>query len=336
MADFQSGLQSVKEYLDWNKWMITGLVIWGLLVAVVQGAGNGPVSVQCQIDNELKTFSSSAVECTCKYPFPGYIWIVGLVIMAVVTTVEALTDWQDRKMKSVEHFWSHDAPEDPRGPFDLTKDVYVSNLRELARYKIENAAKLLTAQVGININDSNNNNFNGAQKKLEKNDEEEKITHAISIAMANLQNAPSSSPFVTPPNPATHITPEENFLVEVIVMQEMSRMGINVDSPVRNVTCQVLESWIANEKLPRPTKILDDLGITTVICRLLSNLLLFYTILAISSYTWFPEDKGCFIPWTNHAKNYSLLAIAISSIVVLVIRILCFDVSDKNPKSKAT
>lgn len=39
MADYKATLKELQEFLDWNRWMVVGLALWGLLVAVVLGVG---------------------------------------------------------------------------------------------------------------------------------------------------------------------------------------------------------------------------------------------------------------------------------------------------------
>jgi len=165
---FQDIILELKEYLDWNRYMTLGLSFWGLLVAVVVDA------------------DATIAQCTHAFPFPGVIWIAGLVLIVTTCTAEFLTDVRS---KDDAH------KQEVKYPFMPTKKAY----------------------------------------------------------------------------PPTKIT------------------------------------W------------------TSIILRLVSNLLLFYTIVATTSYGWFPVGGTCFVSWTQKVKDWSLGSTGIAAVLALILRISLFD-----------
>jgi len=68
-----------------------------------------------------------------------------------------------------------------------------------------------------------------------------------------------------------------------------------------------------------------DITWRSIIWRFFSNILLFYVLIAIGSYNWFPDNSGCFIPWTSASKNESLIVSGSLAFLFLLLRVLMFN-----------
>jgi hypothetical protein len=71
-----------------------------------------------------------------------------------------------------------------------------------------------------------------------------------------------------------------------------------------------------------------DITWPSIIWRFISNVSLFYVIIAIGSYNWFPvgkEEAGCFIPWTQKGKDQSLIVVGAIAFLFLIMRVLVFN-----------
>lgn len=71
-----------------------------------------------------------------------------------------------------------------------------------------------------------------------------------------------------------------------------------------------------------------DISWKSIIWRFCSNSLLFYVLIAIGSYNWFPTGSaaaGCFIPWTQQTKDSSLIVSGFLAFVFLLMRVLVFN-----------
>lgn len=87
------------------------------------------------------------------------------------------------------------------------------------------------------------------------------------------------------------------------------------------------EAVIASEEL-------NDLKLNHILFRALSNIFLFYTIIALTTYNWFPFpaehiDKGCFVPWrSKHLKDSFLIGSGAIAVAILLVRIMWIDIID--------
>lgn len=82
------------------------------------------------------------------------------------------------------------------------------------------------------------------------------------------------------------------------------------------------------------TERLQNIQGWAIALRFFSNLLLFYTIVALSTFNWFPffhhnTDKECFVKWHDESRKWiSLAVIGGLGMVLLVIRMVTIDIVD--------
>lgn len=333
---FQPYLDSIKDYLDWNRWMLIGITLWGLLVAIVVGSSsNTALPVPCAGAG----VTALSLECTCNNHFPGIIWIAGWILGGGIVIIEFVTDILARNDTQVRG---------PKGWVTSTADKKLEGVEALIR----NLARDEVLKIYIFSIPSMVNSV--AQLNIS-----EDLLQDIAVNIRTIVYDPGHSPTTLTSQAVTKLQSETNkalwnYSIQLVVQTAVAEICYYYNTQIRiqlrardrgfDVYKAVVGVVSEDKVLPRVKDTLqlaitkkiteNSLNLTSqggwlvfaFIFRLISNAFIFYIIIMLTSYNWFPQpDKGCFVSTISRGV---LLGTGLGVIVVTGLRILFCDLVD--------
>eukprot|EP00026_Physarum_polycephalum_P007984 Phypoly_transcript_08057.p1 GENE.Phypoly_transcript_08057~~Phypoly_transcript_08057.p1 ORF type:complete len:409 (+),score=64.79 Phypoly_transcript_08057:104-1330(+) len=383
-ATFQPLLGDIKDYLDWNRWMILGLTLWALLVAIVIGSSSSSATqfVTCAGQNVTAT----TLECTCEYPFPGVVWVAGLVIMGGVVAMETFTDCVhvDRTKRKGVYPREKSVSELMAGVDDVASVEAVPPVLHVCQAAREGMthAGIQALPQGMTRDELyelvNSISTTLATPEFKKEVEEKTKSEATYakfsiVALLKPGNVVDIGvPSITQTAVLAALHYVQDFIATAVTgAVEGGRGGGGGDTdkpkvgaekaslggkgrvpttPAAAALAKAMTDVIPDDKvmskvqttvqaavIARVSITVSDMvnvGRFTIFYRAFTNFLIFYTIIALTSYNWFPIGKGCFVSWPSEThKAFTLLGIGFLSVILIGIRTTVFDLVDISVKS---